>query len=372
MASKDATSQIKTGVVRRLRADFDHTNVDGITATPLIVQDRILNSTPYPYVYVDITSVEETDVTKTGSSYEYVITIDVVNRTTQQADGKALRDAIVAEVVRILEVEVDQYIDLSDEGFDVYVQTVDSPAPLQPINTFGRTFWKTEIDVIFRISEISASQSLPVQGNRFTYSGFEFSPINRRVEFYDTGDISPLTTYSSPNNGWNFVSTEVAVSGGADGTYDSDTNNYSVGANDNTLSLFVEKDYELASDTTQTYTIDETSTFPRIRSFRYGTTTATSFSEADLADLAAFNMGDDRTIEYGQVNPIGQRLVFNGNIGDRFYIVHDAQHEIESLTDTLGTNNLANFSSQEVDGWIVLILNNPVQFNDFMLTLTLG
>ena len=210
-----ATSYLKTGIIRRLRSEFNATRVPGITEIPSIVQDRIIDSLPYPIIYVDISSVDEIDVTKTGSGYEYIATINVLVKTTQNEDGKRLRDAISDEVVNILDCPTDQYINLEDDGFSVYVQTVESPSPIAPLNAYGSTFWNSEIDIRFRASFVGTPEArIPIQQAIYTYEGFTFEPTGNRVELYDSGDIVGASVYPSNNNGWNWIAVTYSTTAG--------------------------------------------------------------------------------------------------------------------------------------------------------------
>lgn len=356
-----ATSDLKTGIVRKLRADFDAANVQGITQTPPIIQDRILDSLPYPIIYVDISSVEEVAVTKETSAYEYIATINVLAKTTQKEDGKLLRDEISAEVVRLLDCEPADYIDLTVQGFNIYIQTVEAPDPIEPVNAYGSTFWNTEIDVRFRISFVGTpAQRDPVQPSTYTFAGFAFAPSAGRIEVGDAGTITGATTYPSNNEGWNFVSASYAQRAGGDGSLAG--NIYTVESGDSTLGLIATLNYEFGADTSITTTVTNTDNFNRIRSVRYGAIAQSSISADDIANFSLFQ-GTNKVFDFGNTNPVGDDLFFSGSAGDRFYIVYDSAHTITEIRDEFGFNNIGAFTETTIGNYKILLQTNPLVFD---------
>ena len=363
-ANRDATRFLKTGVVRKLRSEFSHNRVPGITETPLIIQDRPLNSVPYPYIYIDVVDVSEIDITKDISSYDYLVRVQIVNKTTQQSDGKSVRDAISDEVTHILDVDTDNYIDLLVSGFNNTIQTVESINPLPPTNTFGATYWVTEVDVRFRIDFVGTPQTIdPVQNANFVFSNFAFIPNNNRIEMFDAGLITGDTTYPSNNRGWNFTAVDYALTTGADGTLIN--NDYTVGADDDNLGLITTIDYEFADDTSITTQITDTDVFSRIKSLRFGVTNDTNITTARLRNLAEWN------IRFGTVNPDNQQITIDGDIGDHLYIIVDDSHSITSILDTVQTENIRNFNVTIMDGYRIYISRQQVQFDGSSFNFTL-
>ena len=365
--NRNATGYLKTAIVRRLRSEFNTTRVPGITEIPTIIQDRIIDSLPYPIIYVDISSVEEVNVTKMDSAYEYVATLSVINRTTQKEDGKAVRDAIVDEVTNIMDCPVEDYLDLTNDGFNVYVQTVTSPDPQEPVNAYGATYWNTEIDILFRVDFIGLpSTNQPLQQAQYTFAGFEFQPTGRDIEQYDSGTITGATTYPSNNNGYDFTGVNYVLTTGSEGTLTD--NILTVAPDDDPLGLIATIAYEFNTDTTITTTVSDTDNFPRIKSLRYGSRDTNSVSSADLQDFSLWT-GTNQVVDFGNVNPTGTTITLSGNQGQYLYIVHDANNGITGLRDSLGTDNINNFDLTEIDGYRVLILDRTLAFNNFSITL---
>ena len=93
------TAQLKTAIVRRLRAQFKNSAVPYISNTwNTIIQSNPTSNTPYPYICVQIQSndIKEVAVTATGSSYDYFVSIKVVTRSEVNADTRSSRDAMIA------------------------------------------------------------------------------------------------------------------------------------------------------------------------------------------------------------------------------------------------------------------------------------
>jgi len=123
------TAQLKTAIVRKLRAQFRTAAVPYIPPTwNTIIQAKPIASTPYPYISLEIDSndIQEVAVTATGSSYDYFVGIKTVVRSESNYDTRETRDAMVAEIQRILDVDFDEYINITSNGYNVYIQTVES------------------------------------------------------------------------------------------------------------------------------------------------------------------------------------------------------------------------------------------------------
>ncbi len=358
--NRDATGYLKTGIVRKLRSEFNTTRVPGITSIPLVIQDRPLNNVPYPYIYIDVSDVEEIDVTKDSSAYEYTATIEVCNKTTQQEDGKRTRDAITDEVVNILNVGTDEYIDLSGDGFDIYVQTVESPDPIPSINAHGSTYWKTEIDVIFRITFVGTPQELgPIQNPIFTFDGFELTPVSNNIEFGDSGTVTGSLSYPSNNNGYDFTTVNYALSSGSQGSLAA--NVLTVGAENEPLSIDTTINYEFGTDDTVTTSLEHTTVFSRIRSFRYGSSTSSSFSSADLDVLSDFT-GTNKTFDFGNVDPTGETIDVSGNAGEYIYFIMPSGIN-PTIENRFGADITNIFNNNVVSGHRVLVSQDPIIYD---------
>ena len=349
-----ASDVLKTAVVRRLRADFNHTRIPGLLEAPNIIQDRPLNSTGEPYVYIQITDVVETDVTKINSSYEYTMLIEVLTRAQQDQDSKRVRDGIVNEICNVLEVQSSGYIDLTNSGFNNYIQTLGNVFPFT-FEERGATYFKTNIEVIFTMDFIGLpTDRQPVQNPTYTFTGFEFTPSSGLIELYDTGTVTGAAAYPSANNGWDFVSVaynpQSPISIGATG--------------DITLAATI--NYRFSTEPTLTTTLSPPpATFRRIRSVRTGTTSATAFTDNNLATTGLRNFANFN-VDYGRTRPVQDGLEISGTAGERIYIIYSAvSPQLNLITNIhqLGGNDLNLFTRTVVGGYQIYLQNRPLSYD---------
>ena len=372
--SRNATAPLKTALVRKLRNDFDHNRVQGLTSMPLIIQDRPLNSVDEPYVYFYLEDDLEVDVTKDGSSTDYFMIAQVVVRTTQSADANAIRDGIVDEIK--LSIDEGAYLDLSTSGFNIYLQNVESVALLGPYDEFGATYFQANVTIQVRADFVGLPQNVgPTQAPTFTYSLFRFNPsATGLIERYDGGVITPATTYPSNNNGYNFIDASYSISTGAVGTFAN--GDYDVPVGGEPLSLDSSLRYEFASDTSITDTLTATTNFPLIDSIRYGAITPqTAGTLPTLSDDTSATYGlrllSNWNIEYGTVRPHNETITVAGDADQYIYIILDENVTLTQVRNTIGQNVLAQFDVQTIGAYKIYLNTNPIVFDGFSTDFTL-
>ena len=352
MASRYGSEVIEEALYIRLNNDFTHTRVPGLTEIPLILIERPVPGDIEPYIYINVEDSEEIDVTKDRSSRIYYVTIQVVTRSQHNQSAERQRDLITDEVVRIIDVGTDNYIELVNEGYSVYEQNVKA-INIAHTEERGATYWFGNITCEITAEFIDLPQDRdPVQAAQFTFSGFEFLPMENQIECFDSGRITGDTSYPSNNNGWDFRSATYSLINGGQGTLTG--NNLDVGTTDDPLGLITEINYEFGTDNTISTSITDTDTFQRIKSLRFGSRSSNSVSSADLQDLTAWN------IDYGNTNPVGTTLTLQGTAGEYLYFVYDEDVTITGLIGTLGANELPNFDLTTLDGFNILILNRAL------------
>jgi hypothetical protein len=165
---------------------------------------------------------------------------------------------------------------------------------------------------------------------------------SNQIEQGATGSISFTSSSANPSNSWNLtsVTTNVAspyyVTGSATGSTSisiTATANYASPTGDNN------PDLTTTSTTTTTYT--------KIRSLRYGASAATSFTSAELENLAAWDTsigGTIGTIAKGTTTASGQSVTITWS-GDKYhYIVFNSS--LSNLTNitTSGFGVLGSFA----------------------------
>jgi len=188
-----------------------------------------------------------------------------------------------------------------------------------------------------------------------------------QIEQGATGSISFTSSSADPSNSWNLtnVTTNVAtpyyVTGSVTGSSSitiTATANYESPIGDNN------PDLTTTSTSSRTYT--------KIRSLRHGASTATSFTEGDLANLALWDTtigGDIGTIVKGTTNPSGQSVTITWS-GDKFhYIVFDSSRSSLSNITTGGFGVFGSFTLSTV-GQYKIYKTNTLQAGGAGSTIT--
>ena len=369
---------LKTAIVRKLNADFNHTKIPGLTAIPTVIQDRPLAGLPQPYIYVEIApgQVREVDVTKSGSSFEYLVNVQVVTKSQTNQDSKAQRDLIISEVQNVLDTDNGGgYLDLSTEGYNVYVQNAIRVQPGETLGVGADYFFSTLVLAV-RMQFVGTPESTePVQAPSFTYSLFRFDPsATGHIERYDAGVITPATTYPSSNNGWDFLDASYSISLGAGGTFANGDYDVPVGADPVRLDSSLR--YEFSSDTTILTTLSATTDFLVIDSIRYGgITPQTPGTLPTLSDDTAATYGlrnlSNWNIEYGTVRPHGETITVTGDENQYVYIIIDHEVTLTQIRNTLGQNVIAQFDVQTLGDYKIYLNTNPIVFDGFSTDFTL-
>ena len=170
---------------------------------------------------------------------------------------------------------------------------------------------------------------------------------SNQIEEGATGDIAFSAAYGAAN-AWEEVSLTTTPASSPQ-TVSSPTSAVSISATSNYQSPAGTNDPQI-TDSRST-----TTTYSRIRSLRYGATTATSFTEVELQDLEVWDTslgGTIGTIAKGTVNPSGQSLTITWT-GDKFhYIVISSVYTLSNIT-TGGFGVLGAFTATVVGSYRV-------------------
>ena len=177
---------------------------------------------------------------------------------------------------------------------------------------------------------------------------------SNQIEQGATGSIVFSVSYGS-SNGWEQVSltsgsdSPIPVTGSATGSSSitiSSTSNYQSPAGDN--------------DPQSTTSRSSTSTYSKIRSVRYGASSATSFTQSELEDLAAWDTtlgGNIGTIDKGNTSPSGDSVTFTWT-GDKYhYIVYDSSRSDLTNIATGGFGVLSSFTLTTVGSYKIYRTN---------------
>jgi len=166
-----------------------------------------------------------------------------------------------------------------------------------------------------------------------------------------TGSIAFSSAYGS-SNGWDQVSlvntpanTPIEVTGSATGS--------------SSITIQAVASYESPdgeNDPQRTTSRTSTRTFSKIRSVRFGASTATSFTQAELEDLGAWDTtlgGDIGTIDKGNTNPSGDEITITWS-GDKYqYIIYDGSRSDLTNISTGGFGVIGQFTKSTVGDYTV-------------------
>ena len=365
---RSGADYVRRAVANSIKTGFDHTNVPGLAEAPSITQNPT-RQTQEPYIYVYSVDSTEVDVTKVEASKEYTVNVEVCIRYRSRIGGQRQANRILDEVLSIVRgFGIADYPDLSSVGYNIY-KIASGTINNITFKERGANYYKVICPIFVTAQWVGLpQQTLPVQDPQFTYSGWEFAPVNGLLEFYDSGTITPELTYPS-NNGWNFVNAEYTKPPTASGTFAA--NVYTLSASDNFAELDSTINYALGVDTSMTTALTANTDFTRIRSLRFGSRVSDSFTNDAVATTGIQNLanweGTKQFIQYGNQNPIGDQVVFsNAAAGDRLYFMYDANQPALKVIENMaqpGGNDIALFSSQILGGWRIYHQTSPLLFD---------
>ena len=357
------TSQLKTAIVRRLRAQFRTAAVPYIPSTwNTIIQSKPVDNTPYPYICVEIDSndIQEVAVTAQGSSYDYFVGIKVVTRSEINADTRESRDAMVSEVQRILDVDYDEYLNLESKGFNIYIQTVES-VDIDELNEMGTDFYIGNVILKVRMEQIG-SMTAPIANPSQEYAGFNTDPINRQYELHDSGTITMPTTYE-PSNGWIFNSVTYELASDSDGSISG--NVVTVSSSDDLVAISSIITFESALDSAVTTTVFYRTEYEGIKSPRISTFTTDTITSAQITDVTLW------TSRFNSVIPNRVEVEIDANSNDYIYILVDSEYPLTGIKNDLGLDDIEEYILTTQDGYNVYRLDTAIAFDNSRFEYTL-
>ena len=362
MASRYGAEAIEFGLYSKIVSTFDRTGIPGITEDPLVLVELPNPGDIEPYIYINCFDSEEVHITKSGSSRMYMMHVQVVCRSQHNASAEQQRDQIMDQIAQIIDTDTDNYIDIDNEGFNVYIQNITDMGGYTSEER-GATYWIGNITCEITASAVVLSTANdPVQAPEFTYAGFEVTPTSATIEAGDAGTITVTDMYASDNMGWDWVSTQVVQPFGADGSLSS--NVYTIGAADENIQLGVNINYEFITDTSSTTQLSTTHRWTRRRSLRFGSIAADGGARptftADTADTYGVDLlsnwtGDNQSVMIGTIDPDDADITIEGQQGEYIYIMYDADE-----------GNLASIRQDLFDADITSRFEAPITVGNYV------
>ena len=367
---RSGSDEVRKGLFGKINQGFDYQRVNGLTEKPPITQNPT-RQTGEPYIYIFSVSETEIDNQKENTPKEYYLYVEICTRYNSYGGGQRQVNRMMDEVTRALRDGT--YPDLTSVGYNIYNLTIGEIEEFS-FKERGSNYYKARIPVLVRAEFVELPQDVnPVQAISYTYSGFTFAPANNNIERYDSGAITPATSYPSNNNGWNFVDANYSLPQNVAGTFTG--GDYNVPSGGEPLALFSSLRYEFAADNTTTTTLTATNNWNVIDSIRYGsispvvngvipTFTDDAAATYGLRDLSNWN------IEYGTVSPHNETITITGTTNQYVYIVVDSSVTLTQIINN-GVNTVSDFTTQTVGDYKIYINEQPIVFNNYTADFTL-
>ncbi len=375
--SRDGGYSIRKAIAKQITDLFEFSKVDGLTENPIITL-TVTPNTQEPYIFLRESDSEEAWVTKDSESRRYFIDIQVMTKTNVSRGTTQQRDEMVNEVLQALtsDLPIPQ-----DTGFEIQLITTDEIQKDIDVRR-GAKYMVAVIPVIVVAKYVGFSINIqPLAGQRLTYTGFEDTISSHRLETWDDGSATALSTYPN-SNGWTVTGVTVAKQAGKDdGTLTGNT--LSILDTDTSLGLTSTIAWAAVDDATETTSTTSSTSISRIKSLRFGSITSASqpsFSDntdalTGLRNLPQWNSGN-RVRRYGTVDPVGEEITIDANSGDWLYIITDAaQPVLKSAHESVLNQNVLTdvFESPVVTGgYRIYVSKIATNFNGISYTYTLN
>ena len=227
-------SEIRRGIYLKVRDEFNHNNVVGLSANPPITQ-RATHKLEDPFIYIWSESQLEVNKTKDDESYQYAIRVEVSTKANSNQGGQLQSDQMAAEIYRIFDVPTSEYPDITDKGYDIYIVEFDETASFVE-EVRGGTYFRKVITILVTARYVGFDGStIPVQLTSYAFNDWMYPPSVRELERYDSGTIIPQTTYPNLTSGWDFVNSVFTIGTGAQGSFTNDI--YTLASTDEPVAL---------------------------------------------------------------------------------------------------------------------------------------
>ena len=347
--TRSNSNLIKESIAQYVLDVFDPNNVDGITVKPVVTID-ITDQTSEPYVYFRSAAESEKWNNQDRESRLFDIDIEVVTKHLPGVGNQEICERIVGEVIELATTH--PYADLTMQGWAI-LEVTTGDVIYDEFDELGARYFKATISLEVTATAITpVGQRQPSQASVFTFSGFTIAPVNS-IEQWDSGTITgaPVANYVM-SNGWSPTSVAYALASGADGSFNSVGNLYSVSQTDAVLALDTTINYQLSTDTSMTTMEVNNDTFPRVRSLRYGTVAGQGNNRPIFVDdgsglVGLRNLPDfiagNRTIVHGQQNVDNYQFTIDVNANEYIYImVHENHPNLTEIEESVFRRNILN------------------------------
>lgn len=126
------------------------------------IYNRIPSDASFPYIRIYSVSNDETDQNQTNYITEVITRLEVVTRFTGDSGGELDSNLITDEILQLVRTRSADYINLDDEGFNVYTSQIESINYLEE-DASDYTYFRVIIEVSNRIEQRAAQGGLQAE-----------------------------------------------------------------------------------------------------------------------------------------------------------------------------------------------------------------
>ncbi len=126
------------------------------------IYNRIPSDASFPYIRIYSVSNDETDQNQTNYITEVITRLEVITRFTGDSGGELDSNLITDEILQLVRTRSADYINLDEEGFNVYTSQIESINYLEE-DASDYTYFRVVIEVSNRIEKRNPQGSLQAE-----------------------------------------------------------------------------------------------------------------------------------------------------------------------------------------------------------------
>ena len=151
-------------VIHRVRKAY----IDKLASNVLLrgasvpIYNRVPSDASFPYIRIYSVSNDEIDQNQTNYITEVITRLEIVTRFTGDSGGELDSNLITDEVLELVRTRTSSYINLEDEGFNVFTTQIETINYLEE-DASDYTYYRVIIEVSNRIEQRTAQGGLQAE-----------------------------------------------------------------------------------------------------------------------------------------------------------------------------------------------------------------
>jgi len=151
-------------VIHRVRKAY----IDKLASNVLLrgasvpIYNRVPSDASFPYIRIYSVSNDEIDQNQTNYITEVITRLEIVTRFTGDSGGELDSNLITDEVLELVRTRTSSYINLDDEGFNVFTTQIETINYLEE-DASDYTYYRVLIEVSNRIEQREAQGGLQAE-----------------------------------------------------------------------------------------------------------------------------------------------------------------------------------------------------------------